>query len=158
MRKSTLRQYHPVGREDLRGERQGNRILVRYRNNIYTKFYTRSELLVYSTLLPKLGKCPHPLRQKPEERHFVIDSGASMRMLRKKDMSSGELEKLLGTDHEIRESTLRQYEPFGSEDLSVELQRNSDEPQPAETKDDAEARNDFWLIEGDFIYRHHVEP
>ena len=24
-------------------------------------------------------------------------------------------------------------------------------------KDDAEARNDFWSIEGDFIYRHHVE-
>ena len=26
------------------------------------------------------------------------------------------------------------------------------------TKDDADARNDFWSIEGDFIYRHHVEP
>ena len=27
-----------------------------------------------------------------------------------------------------------------------------------ETKDDAEARNDFFSIGGDFIYRHHVEP
>ena len=24
--------------------------------------------------------------------------------------------------------------------------------------DDAEAKNDFWSITGDFIYRHHVEP
>ena len=30
--------------------------------------------------------------------------------------------------------------------------------QPTETKDDAEARNDFWSLQGDFIYRHHVEP
>ena len=26
------------------------------------------------------------------------------------------------------------------------------------TRDDAEAKNDFWSITGDFIYRHHVEP
>ena len=26
-----------------------------------------------------------------------------------------------------------------------------------ETEDDAEARNDFWSIEGDYISRHHVE-
>ena len=39
-----------------------------------------------------------------------------------------------------------------------ELQRSSDRSQPAETKEDAESRNDFWSIEGDFICRHHVEP
>ena len=27
-----------------------------------------------------------------------------------------------------------------------------------ETNDDAEARKDFWSIQGDFIYRHHIEP
>ena len=27
-----------------------------------------------------------------------------------------------------------------------------------ESKDDAEALNDFWSTEGDFIYRHHIEP
>ena len=32
--------------------------------------------------------------KQPEERHFVIDSGASMHMLSKKDFSSGELETL----------------------------------------------------------------
>ena len=31
------------------------------------------------------------------------------------------------------------------------------EPQPAETKEDAEARNDLWSIEGDFTYRHRTE-
>ena len=30
--------------------------------------------------------------------------------------------------------------------------------QPAESTDDAEARADFWSIQGDFICRHHVEP
>ena len=51
--------------------------------------------------------------------------------------------KLQG-DHEIRESTLRQYDPVGSEDLSEEFQENSDELQPAETKEDTEPRNDLW--------------
>ena len=44
-----------------------------------------------------LGKAwvvPAPSSTKPEERHFVIDSGASMHMLSKKDLWSGELETL----------------------------------------------------------------
>ena len=46
-----------------------------------------------------------------------------------------------------------------SEDLSEDLQGSSEKSQPTDdTKDDAKARNDFWSIEGDFIYRHHVEP
>ena len=55
----------------------------------------------------------------------------------------------LGRDHEVRESTPRQDQLVGSEDLREELQRNSDGSQPAETRDDAEARNDFWSIEGE---------
>ena len=35
-----------------------------------------------------------PASTKPEERHFVIDSGASVHMLSKKDLSSGELDTL----------------------------------------------------------------
>ena len=27
-----------------------------------------------------------------------------------------------------------------------------------ESKDDAEARADFWSIQGDFVYRPHIEP
>ena len=45
-----------------------------------------------------------------------------------------------------------------SEDLREECQGNSERSHPTETKDDAESRSDFWLIEGDVIYRHHVEP
>ena len=35
---------------------------------------------------------------------------------------------------------------------------NQVESQPTESTDDAEARADFWSIQGDFIYRHHNEP
>ena len=38
------------------------------------------------------------------------------------------------------------------------IQGESGESQPAEPTDDAEARADFWSIQGDFIYRHHNEP
>ena len=43
-----------------------------------------------------------------------------------------------------------------SEDLREERQGDSEKPQPIETHDEAEARNDFWSIEGDYIYRHHT--
>ena len=45
-----------------------------------------------------------------------------------------------------------------SEDFSRELHGESGESQPAEPTDDAEARADFWSIQGDFTYRHHNEP
>ena len=49
-------------------------------------------------------------------------------------------------------------QPVMSEDLRDKLMGNSERSQPTETKDGAEARNDFWSVEGDFIHRHHVEP
>ena len=66
--------------------------------------------------------------------------------------------KLSGRDHEFREPTLRPEQLAGSEDLSGELKGEPEGPQPTESKDDAEARRDFWSIQGDFIYRHHIEP
>ena len=42
----------------------------------------------------KLGQCRHTSSTKPDGRHFVIDSGASVYMLSKKDLSSAELETL----------------------------------------------------------------
>ena len=46
-----------------------------------------------------------------------------------------------------------------SEDLREELQGNSEKPQPTdERKDDAEASDDFWSIDGKYTHRHHVEP
>ena len=62
--------------------------------------------------------------------------------------------KSSGRDHGVREATLWVDQPVRSEDLREDLQVNSEKSQPIdETKDDAEARNDFWSIEGDFIYR-----
>ena len=65
---------------------------------------------------------------------------------------------MCGRDHEVRESTLRQDQPVMSQDLGEELQGHSERSQLTETQDDPEARNDFWSIEGVFIYRHHTEP
>ena len=66
--------------------------------------------------------------------------------------------KLSGRDYEFREPTPRREQTVGSEDLSGELEGEPGKPRPAELKDDAEARADFWSIRGDFIYRHHNEP
>ena len=45
-----------------------------------------------------------------------------------------------------------------SEDLSGEVQGELGESQPTETKDDAGAWRHFRSVQGDFIYRHHIEP
>ena len=68
--------------------------------------------------------------------------------------------KLSGRDQGVRESTLTRDQPARSEDLREDLQGNSATSQPLDgkIKDDVEAQNDFWSIEGDFIYRHHLAP
>ena len=66
--------------------------------------------------------------------------------------------KLFGRDCEFREPTPRREQPVRSKDLREELQGELEVFQPTETEDDAEARKDFWSIEGDFICRHFVEP
>ena len=66
--------------------------------------------------------------------------------------------KLSGRDHEFREPRQRREQPAESEDLSGERQGEPEGPQPTETKDDAEVWKDRWSIQGDFIYRHHIEP
>ena len=66
--------------------------------------------------------------------------------------------KLCERDHGVRKSILMRDQPVRSEDLRGDLQGSSEKSQPVdETQEDAEARNDFWSIEGDFIDRH-VEP
>ena len=45
-----------------------------------------------------------------------------------------------------------------SDYFSRELQGESGVSQPAESTDDAEARADFWSIQGDLICRRHNEP
>ena len=45
-----------------------------------------------------------------------------------------------------------------SDDFSRELQGEPEGLQPTLPTDDAEGRADFWSIQGDFIYRRHIEP
>ena len=66
--------------------------------------------------------------------------------------------KLSGRDYEFREPTPRREEAVRRENLRGELQGQPEESQPTELWDDAEARTDFWSIQGDFIYRHHNKP
>ena len=66
--------------------------------------------------------------------------------------------KLSVRDFEIREPTPRREQTVRSEDFSEELQGEPGRSQPTESTDDAEARADFWSIQGDFINRHHSEP
>ena len=67
--------------------------------------------------------------------------------------------KMSGGDHDIRKFTLLRDQPEGGEQLRDDLRGESGGSQPIDTMtDDREARNDFWSIEGNYIYRHHVEP
>ena len=82
------------------------------------------------------------IRQKDEELIFPIADGTA---------------KLSGRDYEFRVPTPRREPTVRSEDLSGEILGESGESQLAELTDDAEARADFWSIQGDFIHRHHNE-
>ena len=71
--------------------------------------------------------------------------------------------KIFGRGQRLRTSTLTRDRPERGEEQEI-LQGNSDErktPSHLEedsTRDDEEAKNDFWTITGEFIYRHHVVP
>ena len=71
--------------------------------------------------------------------------------------------KIFGRDQRLRTSTLIRDRPERGEEQE-DLRGESDghsSPTPLQddsTRDDAEAKHDFWCITGDFIYRHHVEP
>ena len=66
--------------------------------------------------------------------------------------------KLSGRDYEFQEPTLRRESTVRRENLSGECHGDREESQPEEAKDDIEARRDFWSIQVDFVYRHHIEP
>ena len=69
--------------------------------------------------------------------------------------------KFVGGDQELRTSTLIRDHPIRGEDQRYFLgeSEGSSPPPPQDSYLDAgEARNDFWSISGNFIYRHHVEP
>ena len=65
--------------------------------------------------------------------------------------------KLSGRDHGAREPALTREQIAVSEDLSEDFQGSSEKFQKTDdTKDGAKARKNFWSIEEDFVYRHHV--
>ena len=71
--------------------------------------------------------------------------------------------KVSGGDQRLRTSTLFRERPERLEEQEL-FQGKSDalhSPTPIQddsTRDDEEAKSDFWTITGEFIYRHHVEP
>ena len=66
--------------------------------------------------------------------------------------------KFCGRDHEFREPTPRGNNLRGVKIREENFEANQKECQPEESTDDAEARADFWSIQGEFINRHHNEP
>ena len=65
---------------------------------------------------------------------------------------------LFGRDYDFQEPTLRQESIVKRENLIGESHGDRKEFRPEETKDDAETQEDFRSIQGDFVYRHHIEP
>ena len=59
--------------------------------------------------------------------------------------------KLAERDYEFQEPTLRREFTVRRENLTGESEGDREEFQSEETKDDAEAREDFWSSQGDFI-------
>ena len=66
--------------------------------------------------------------------------------------------ELSGRDYEFRELTLRREQTVRRESFSGESQGEAEESQRTESRDDVDAQKDFWSIQGDFIYRHHIVP
>ena len=68
--------------------------------------------------------------------------------------------KFVGGDQDLRTSTFIRQRPIRGEsqlDFLGESERSL--PPPHDSFPDAsEARNDFWSMSGNFMYRHHVEP
>ena len=60
--------------------------------------------------------------------------------------------------YEFQKPTLRRESTARRQTLGRESHGDKEEFQPEETKDDEEIQKDFWSIQGDFIYRHHIEP
>ena len=100
------------------------------------------ETLDASDIYPQRIKAKEVLiSQKDDEFVFPVADGTA---------------KLSGRDYELQAPTLVREQPARSDDLSGEIQGESEDSQLAEPTDDAEARGDFWSIQGDFIYSHHI--
>ena len=152
-----LIEYHPIStRDQSRIHQFGNKVLPRiflgyelvvwgiWKGDILISDLEGLEKLDASDTYPRRIKAKEILiRQKDDEFIFSLTDGSA---------------KLSRRDYEFRESTLRREPTVRSEDFSRELQDELGESQPTETTDYAEARADFWSIQGEFICRHHNDP
>ena len=77
--------------ETLHQERWAHRVAWNLAKNVY-KLKNTDKATFYSPI--EARATPAPTSKSPEERELVVDSGASMHMLGKKDLSSEELETL----------------------------------------------------------------
>ena len=66
--------------------------------------------------------------------------------------------KLSGEDQVLRTSTLIRDSPDRGEEIENLLRESDGSPPQDSSPSDGEARNDFWPISGNYIYRHHVDP
>ena len=67
--------------------------------------------------------------------------------------------KFAGGDQDLRTSTLTRDHPIRGEGQRNFLGESEGSlPQPQDSPDAGKARNDFWSMSGNFIFRHHVEP
>ena len=66
--------------------------------------------------------------------------------------------KLLGRDYELHEPTPRREQIVRSEGLSGDSLGAAEESQPTEQEDETAVLKDFWSLQEDFVYRHHIEP
>ena len=69
--------------------------------------------------------------------------------------------KICGGDQDLRTSTFYPGQPRQkrrTKKSSRRIRRSSTTPRQDSSWYDGEAKNDFWSISGDFIYRHHVDP
>ena len=73
-----------------------------------------------------------------------------------------EQKNLVGGDQALKTSTLIRKQPIWGESHHDFLEESEGSPLADSLQDSypdaCEARNDFWSISGDFIYRHHIEP
>ena len=150
-------EYHPIStRDESRLHQVGKKVspgiflgyaLIAggiWKGNILTADLEELEKMDASEIYPRRINAKEVLiSQKGEEFIFPIADGTA---------------KLSGRDYEFREPTLRREQTVRSEDISGEFLGEPEEAQPTESTDDAEARADFWSIQGDFICRHHNEP
>ena len=62
------------------------------------------------------------------------------------------------TTQRLRPPTLIRDRPDRGEEQEILRGESDGHSSSTPRQDDTEAKNDFWSITGDFIYRHHVEP